>query len=559
MDTRVLILTLPSLAILGLLIVHSFRTMPRARAVAFWCGVVAYGVARGVALRWVIDHGVGGSFPYAIRDPLFPLFGVPLQEVAGWAIVAYLGWWLGTRFSPHLFSQIAWACVFLGAISWTIESAAIAAGWWHWTVPVTQPLFMNVPSIAIVDWFFVGIDFLLPFAVLTAPELRGRRVRMLALLAFPLHFGAHCVPYRITDAIPIPFHHVVHWLLVSLLLWLAMRSATGDAPFAGAGALRRSWMPLVGLSVMLVDVAAVELLMVGKPRLLVSILPTLVVTVQTFYPAVGYVLGAAGLALGLRLAPVAVAAVPPATSAALWWGRRHRRWAPVAALAVLSVGALRIHSTGAREQDELKRRLDVALAARNRGDLRSAEQELASLCDDFPGSHVPPALLGQIDYRNDKLEEASARYADAVAIKQDYVEGFRYLAVIDLRLGRNEGAERFARRGLELDEDDPDLLYVSARARGLNGIGDRFDRLEPGRAYALASLAFEVGDTAGTSTMLDRGLGLWPGHRPFYSGRVKLALREGDEAAARRVVAAWRARFPEDAEARRLSGQLGME
>lgn len=559
-DNRVLILSVPSLVILGLLVFHSLRTLPRSRAVAFWFSVLAYGILRGVALRWVIDHGLGASFPYAIRNPLFTVFHVPAQEIAGWAIVVYIGWWLGSRFSPKLFPQIAWACVFLGAISWAVESAAIAAGWWHWTVPVTQPLFMNVPFIAIVDWFFVGTDFLLPFAVLTAPELRGRPARFVTLLAFPVHFAAHCFSDRSAGGIPIPVHHLAHWIVLATLVWIAMRFATVDTPFAGDGSKRgHAWMPLTGLAIMLIDAAAVELLMAREPRLLLSILPALTMTIQTLSPAAGYAAGAVGLVLGAWLAPFLVAAVPAAASGLLGWGGRQRRWVPLTTLAVLGLVAVQVHSAGARKQDDLIRRLDVALAARDRGDLDVAKRELAALCGEYPGSHVPPALLGQIDYRTDSLEDASRRFASAVEIKHDYTEGFRYLAVIELRQGRNQTAARFAQRGLAVDQDDPDLLYLAARAEGLHGIGDRFERLEPPRAYALASLAFEIGDTEGAVAMLDRGLALWPDHRSFYSGRVKLALQQGDTTVARHVVAAWRGRYPQDPEAHLLSKQLGME
>src|SRR5262245_6235885 len=107
MDARVVLLTVPSLAVLVLLIAHSLRALPRPRAIAFWISVLAYGLARGLALRFVMAHGGGTSFPYVIKNPLFPVLGVPLQELAGWAIVSYLAWWLGSRLSRRVFVQIA--------------------------------------------------------------------------------------------------------------------------------------------------------------------------------------------------------------------------------------------------------------------------------------------------------------------------------------------------------------------------------------------------------------------------------------------------------------------
>ena len=88
MQPRVLILALPSLVVLALLVWHSWRSLPRRRAVAFWVSVAVYGVLRGMAVAWVTREGLGAPLPYQIRDPLLSVFGVSLQEVAGWAIVA---------------------------------------------------------------------------------------------------------------------------------------------------------------------------------------------------------------------------------------------------------------------------------------------------------------------------------------------------------------------------------------------------------------------------------------------------------------------------------------
>ena len=73
----------------------------------------------------------------------------------------------------------------------------MAAGWWHWTVPASQPLLGNVPPIALVDWGCVGIDFLLPFLALTAPALHRRKARFLGLLAFLVVIVALTVSRRV--------------------------------------------------------------------------------------------------------------------------------------------------------------------------------------------------------------------------------------------------------------------------------------------------------------------------------------------------------------------------
>jgi hypothetical protein len=285
MEPRVLILALPSLVVLALLAWHSLRSLPRRRAAAFWVSVAVYGVLRGMAVAWVTREGLGASLPYQIRDPLLSVFGVSLQEVAGWAIVAYLAWWLGERFArqekkgPRLFLQVAWGCLFLGAISWAVEAAAIAAGWWHWTVPAGSEMLLRVPWIGLVDWFFVGTDFLLPFLVLTAPALAGRPVRFLALLLFPLHMASHLWVAPVAEGVPIPGFHLVHWLLLGLVLWLALRSPVPDEAFAGDSSFLTT-LPAAALGIVLLDAALVELLLVERPELLASLGPAVAVALQ---------------------------------------------------------------------------------------------------------------------------------------------------------------------------------------------------------------------------------------------------------------------------------------
>ena len=199
MGDRTLLLALPSAIVVGALIFHSFRTLERRRALTFWIAALAYGVVRGVLVRVVTERGLHTSVPYVFDERGPSLFGVAAQEIAGWSLVAYLGWWFGCRLARStaprrrtgLFVQVAWACVFLAAVSWAVESAAAAAGWWHWSLPASYALLGPVPAIALLDWSFVGIDFLLPFLAWTAPALRASRWRWAALAAFPLHFAAH--------------------------------------------------------------------------------------------------------------------------------------------------------------------------------------------------------------------------------------------------------------------------------------------------------------------------------------------------------------------------------
>ena len=563
MDPRTLALAVPTAAALALLVAHSLRALPRRRALAFWLAAACYGVARGVALRAVVERGLGASFPYRIERPLWPVAGVPLQEIAGWAIVAYLGWWLGDRFAAGggeprraLFRQLAWACLFLGAVSWAIEAGAVAAGWWHWTAPVRWPLLGNVPFIGLVDWFFVGTDFLLPFLALTAPSLRRVGWRWATLAAFPLHFAAHLAVERPSQWLPIPLFHLAHWALLAGLVWAAARSRRDDAAFAVPEG-RARFLPLAALGVIAIDLALVETVLVGRPELVASLLPVAAVVAQALRPQWGYRLAALGLAGALAHPSLALAAVPAGVAMALDRLRRAGRPLLAAATVALALLAWAVHRRGLETERDLVSRLERAIAARDRGDLAAAEATLREAAARHRGAHAPRFFLGEICYRTGRLEEAADAMAAVLAIRQDELPAFRLRAVAELRLGRSEAARATAVRGLRVAPGDPELLYLARRARGAP-LAERsaFAEIAPAAAARVAGLAYEVGDAAGAAALLDRALARWPQHRGFYPPRVKLALAVGDREAARRVLDSWRRQFPDDAEASRLASGL---
>jgi len=564
MDPRALALVVPTAAVLAALVVHSFVALPRRRAATFWAAAAAYGVARGVVLHRVVEGGLGAAFPYEIHRPLWPVLGVPLQEIAGWAIVAYLGWWLGHRFAAargrprHALSlQLAWACLFLGAVSWAVEAGAVAAGWWHWTVPVRYPLLGNVPFIGLVDWFFVGTDFLLPFLALTSPSLREVRWRWATLLVFPLHFAAHLSVSRPSELFPVPPYHLAHWLLLGGLLWAAARWRRADDGFSEPRGRFRH-LPAASLAVILADVAAVEAWLADRPELLASLVPVAAVAAQALRPAWGYGLAALGLVGALAEPSLALAALPAAVSLALRRLQGARRPAVAAGLALLAVAAWGVHRRGMAAERDLVDRLGRAVAARDRGDLDRAERELRAADDAHPGAHAPAYLLGEIYYRTGRLGPAAAEMERVVAVKQDHLPAHRLRAVVALRRGDRDAALDAARRGLEIAPADPELVYLAARARGEPAAAAAgFEELDLRAAERTVSLAYEVGDGAGAVALLDRAIARWPGHRAFYPRRVKLALATGDRAAAIGALELWRSRFPDDPELARAARAVG--
>jgi tetratricopeptide (TPR) repeat protein len=536
-DSRLAALAIPSLIALALLVAHSLRALPRRRAATFWAGVIAYGLLRGVAIGW-ITRFLGARFPYELHRPLLRILGVSAQEIAGWAVVAYLGWWLGWRFAGRrLFAQVAWGALFLGAVSWTVEAAAVAAGWWHWNVPTASALFINVPPIGLVDWFFVGSDFLLPFAAITAP---GGRRRFLTLLLFPLHFGAH--------ALPAPWLHLAHWLLLGLLLWLAVMMETEDEPFRD----ERSFLPLAAVAIIAADAAFVLAFVVREPALLAAIAPLAALVAISMKPRWALPIGVAAIVAGLAFRPLIVAALPPLVALALPWWRAHRR-AFIASLAVIGIVAAAMHIRAAQRDEEMRGSLDDAIRARDRGDLPGAAAILGELTRDFPNSHVAFALLAEIDEKTGHAPDALALYERAASIKQDYLDGYRHGAAIALQLGDRDRAARLARRGLDVSPGDAALDYLLRRAEG-RPPNLAFD--SPQRAAELATLAFEVGDAEISARVLDEAIARYAGRRELYALRVRVAVAQQRRDDARRVAGEWLQRLPQDPEAQEWTRRL---
>lgn len=538
MDERGLWLALPSVVVLVLLVLHSVRARGVRRALLFWGSVSAYGVARGLGVRLITEKGLGGSFPYVVSDARLPILGVPAQEIAGWGIAAYLAWWIGERLARRLSSQVLGGALFLGSLSLGVEAAAAAAGWWRWTIP-SAGLF-GVPFIGLVDWFFVGADFLFPFLALSTPGPLPRG-RLLTLLVFPAHFAAHLLIAPPAPFLPIPTVHLVHWALLGTLVWLALRSEArgGSAPGTAAGSVR--WVPAVALGLVLADLAVVLAFVAGRPEALPALLPALV-------------LAAVALGPGLRMAgggPVEAAF------------RRARGRPAVALFAIAAIGvlALAVHGRSARAQRDLVGSLDRAIAARDAGDLDAAARQLESVRARHPASHVPAVLLGEIEYRRGSLEAARRHFSDAISIQPGGADAYRRLAVIELRLGRREEARRHAAIGLEIDREDEQLRYLAGAGTGMGLVPllERLPGLGPDRTYALAALAFEVGDAAAATAMLEAGRARWPQAAALHRGLVKLTLAAGDHEAARRAAADWRAALPDDAEAREAARRLGLE
>ena len=247
-----LLLAIPAAGILGLLLLYIRRNRGLNAAAAFAAASAGYGIVRGA---WVsaISESHNVPMPYRMAGSVRIGAASPM-EIAGWMLAGALAWLagaaivrlLGNRPGSEPPYRIAFTgALILGTLSLAVETAAIAAGWWSWSIPPPPDVLMRVPKIAMVDWGFVAFDFLLPFLLFTRPAKFLDRA--LALSLFPLHFLSHRYLIPPFPAVPLSLYHLAHF---GIPLWVFWR-AVGESPSAARS--KPEWGSFVpGLAALLV-------------------------------------------------------------------------------------------------------------------------------------------------------------------------------------------------------------------------------------------------------------------------------------------------------------------
>ena len=324
---------LSSLTAVLLLVLHSWRRRGGAATAAFFIPGILFGIVRGNVVHAImkfISGGASAGRPYVPQSPLLPDVGyASMQVVIGWIFAGYLAWTVSEyvlrrlKLENRLFPTVALAGLFLGAISYCMETTAPRVGWWYWEISTVNAFFGRVPIAGIVAWFSIATDLLFPVLFIACSEYRGRWWRWLTLLVFPLHMGAHAlyntVPY-------IDNVHVVMILAVAALaLFNRTRIETGQVGRrvegkGGVAAVLVDLIPAAAVGTFLAVILRADLLVLGDFRPALTAIPLvilLVLAVRGIPVVVVLILSAAGLLawrwVGVRalyaLVPLGVAAV----------------------------------------------------------------------------------------------------------------------------------------------------------------------------------------------------------------------------------------------------------
>lgn len=422
-----------------LLLAHRRANLGFRATAIFVVAAAAYGWLRSTAIG-LLSAAAQTDTPYRIVRPLASIAGVPLQELVGWISAVALAGYLADRLLRRLgrpadaYGTALVAGAAMAAICLAVESAAVTAGWWSWSLQHSATGVLRFPAIALLDWGFVAFDFLLPF------ELWRRRAplgqRLAGLLFFPLHLAGHALTTPVWTALPLAGFDLVHIGLIAAVAAFALAPAgrADDSPWPAP--MDERWRTAVQLGGgLIVGTTATQLAMLGAWRELWTGLPL-------------------ALAIVAAASPPAVRTTVPA---AVGPRRLHAAWIFLA----LFAGGLLLRLPVAMRARDFEQLVGRGVAALSSGDLATARIELAAALARRPDHADVHWLLGWAELQTGDRRSARAHLEAAVAGRPASVEAARYLALLDLLEGRRGDAVAVLDRRRARHPETADLAYLA--------------------------------------------------------------------------------------------------
>ena len=426
-----------SAAVLLLVIDHRRANLGGRAAAAFFFASAGYGLVRSLSIGALSEAHLGGM-PYRLGVPLASVAGVSLQELIGWTASAGLAAYLADRLLRRLgqptdpYRTALVAGLGMAGICLAVETAAVAGGWWTWSLAHSPDRAIRFPPIALLDWGFVALDFLLPFELWR----RGAPLsaRLAGLLCFPVHLAGHAFAAPLPGPLPLSGFDLVHVGLVAAVAATATttREASPWPPRKEeALRLRPAWAVAI-----LLGTAAIQLVLARDAGRLWTILP---LAALALFVAVG------GKERAVRGAPW-----PRARAAALFTG-----------LLLVGLG-LRLPSAFAARAFETHLRQGAEGLVAGRTD--EAVAALGKALAIRPGHSEALWLLGWAEMKKGDRAAARTHLKAALAARPGSIEALRRLAQLDLEEGKREEAAALLAPAIRLHPDREDLAYLAWKA-----------------------------------------------------------------------------------------------
>lgn len=269
-----------SAAVLLLLLLHRRANLGWPAAFAFLAASATYGFVRSTTIRALSESRLGGA-PYTLSSPLLTLWGVPLQELAGWTVAAGLAGYLADRWlrqlrqPPNAYATALAAGLGMAAVCLAVECAAVTGGWWTWSLAHDPRGLLPFPAIGLIDWGFVAFDFLLPFELWRRRAPLGQRLAALAI--FPVHLLGHAFTAKLPGPLPLSAFELVHVGLVATAV-AAAAVVRDRSPWPRPEDERERFL-IVAAVLVLLGTTTGQLLLGGRPDLLWTGLPLLLLAV----------------------------------------------------------------------------------------------------------------------------------------------------------------------------------------------------------------------------------------------------------------------------------------
>lgn len=486
-------MSLPPLAVaalsttaLVLLLGHRRANLGDSATAIFVGAAAAYAWLRSGAIG-LLSAAAHTDTPYRIVTPLVVVGGVPLQELVGWVSALALAGYLADRLLRRLGRPAdAWSTALvagfaMAAICLAVESAAVTAGWWSWSLGHPANASLRFPAIALVDWGFVAFDFLLPFELWRRRAPLGERIA--GLLFFPLHFAGHAMMAPVSETLPLSGFDLVHVGLVAAVAAIAFAPGRrgDDSPWPATAAERWRARLLAGGAIIVLT-TGMQLAVLQEWRQLWT---------------------------GLPLAAAIIAAVTAKVPNAVRREER-RRYLPATwiflALAAMGLFLRLPEALRARDFERFVGRGVAALASR---DLGAARVELSAALERRPGHPDVEWLLGWTELQIGERVAARGHLEAAVAGRPASVEAARYLALLDLLEGRRGDAAALLDRRRSRHRESADLAYLAWVANGGEALREAAPAPVVGTAETselreIFALARQLGDRATMQACFER-------------------------------------------------------
>jgi hypothetical protein len=442
---------IPSIIVLILLAIYLYKNTNPKLTLFYFAAAIGYGILRRFVLNSLIREDFGPLFPYLMDSSVLRVGIVSLQEIVGWSVAALLAWLLADRLlrrmrihpAPHRVALIGFFC--MGAICWSVETAAIGAGWWTWTIKQPQhPIFGRVPLVGLLDWGFVAFDFLLPFLLFSTTSSISSR--LISLTFFPLHFFFHPKSTVLPEPVPLTPNDLMHAGIFACVLARSLEDVSPPVlPEPSRDKL--PWFPFIALLLVIGSAAVAEILVAQNPKLVLSSLPLLLLGIVAF--AIPF-----GPKLELDRAKRKRVEKKSEWQALYWFG--------VFVAVFLVVYTLR--APFHRRTQQFVDHVNQGVKYWNHGDMKAAQKEINEALQIRPDQPSGHAILAQLLFQQHRLAEARKEAEIALDLNATQRDALLILATIDLREKKWNDALKRASYGISIYPDRPEFLYLRGMA-----------------------------------------------------------------------------------------------